>query len=68
MRKGESFEITLFPFAFNRTVYAMRSLDTVKVKGKSELITVYQVFDADTLEIKQAKLTTKNLFEQPLVL
>ncbi|WP_414572454.1 hypothetical protein [Nostoc sp. CCY 9925] len=46
----------------------MRSLDTVKVKGKSELISVYQVFDADTLEIKQAKLTTKNLFEQPLIL
>ncbi|MFN6565472.1 MAG: AAA family ATPase [Nostoc sp. ChiSLP01] len=52
----------------NPSNYAMRSLDTVKVKGKSELITVYEVFDADPMEIKQAKLSTKTLFEQALVL
>jgi class 3 adenylate cyclase len=44
--------------------YAIRTLDTVKVKGKSEAVTVYEVFDADPLEIKEGKLATLELFAQ----
>jgi GAF domain-containing protein len=50
----------------NSSHYAIRSLDIVKVKGKSELVTVYEVFDTDIPEIKQAKLATKDIFEQGL--
>ncbi|HEY9848465.1 MAG TPA: AAA family ATPase [Leptolyngbyaceae cyanobacterium] len=35
----------------NPSQYAIRTLDTVKVKGKSEAVTVYEVFDCDPLEI-----------------
>ncbi|MEG4817905.1 AAA family ATPase [Microcoleus sp. K5-D4] len=48
----------------NPSLYAIRTLDTVKVKGKSELVTVYEVFDADTPEIKAGKLATLELFAE----
>jgi PAS domain S-box-containing protein len=48
----------------NLSQYAIRTLDTVKVKGKSELVTVYEVFDADPPEIKAGKLATLELFAQ----
>jgi predicted ATPase/class 3 adenylate cyclase/GAF domain-containing protein/tRNA A-37 threonylcarbamoyl transferase component Bud32 len=48
----------------NPSQYAIRTLDTVKVKGKSEAVTVYEVFDADPPEIKQAKLVTLELFAE----
>ncbi|MCL1474080.1 AAA family ATPase [Argonema antarcticum] len=48
--------------------YAIRTLDTVKVKGKSELVTVYEVFDADPLEIKAGKLATLQLFAEALAI
>ncbi|MEG4307172.1 AAA family ATPase [Microcoleus sp. D3_18a_C4] len=48
----------------NPSQYAIRTLDTVKVKGKSELVTVYEVFDADTPEIKAGKLATLELFAE----
>ena len=50
----------------NLSQYAIRTLDTVKVKGKSELVTVYEVFDADPLEIKAGKLATLQLFTEAL--
>ncbi|MDY6993229.1 MAG: ATP-binding protein, partial [Pseudomonadota bacterium] len=46
--------------------YAIRCIDQVKVKGKSELVTVYEVFDADTPENHAGKLATKPLFAQAL--
>ncbi|MEG5064019.1 AAA family ATPase [Microcoleus sp. B3-A4] len=46
----------------NLSQYAIRTLDTVKVKGKSELVTVYEVFDADPPETKAGKLATLELF------
>ncbi|HSF76959.1 MAG TPA: adenylate/guanylate cyclase domain-containing protein, partial [Microcoleus sp.] len=46
----------------NPSEYAIRTLDTVKVKGKSEAVTVYEVFDCDPLEIKEGKLATLQLF------
>ncbi|MEG4344105.1 adenylate/guanylate cyclase domain-containing protein [Microcoleus sp. A003_D6] len=48
----------------NPSQYTIRTLDTVKVKGKSEAVTIYEVFDADPPEIKQAKLATLELFAQ----
>ena len=50
----------------NPSQYAIRTLDTVKVKGKSEAVTVYEVFDCDPPEIKQAKLATLELFAEAL--
>ncbi|MCL1465033.1 AAA family ATPase [Argonema galeatum] len=50
----------------NPSQYAIRTLDTVKVKGKSELVTVYEVFDADPPEIKAGKLATLPLFSEAL--
>jgi CHASE2 domain-containing sensor protein/class 3 adenylate cyclase len=52
----------------NANNYAIRLIDKVKVKGKSEMVTVYEVFDADPPEIKQAKLLTKTGFEQGVLL
>jgi adenylate cyclase len=40
----------------------------VKVKGKSERISVFEVFDANPPEIREAKAATKTKFEQGLVL
>ncbi|MEG4279349.1 AAA family ATPase [Microcoleus sp. MON1_C1] len=48
----------------NLSQYAIRTLDTVKVKGKSELVTVYEVFDADPPETKAGKLATLELFAE----
>jgi class 3 adenylate cyclase len=48
----------------NPSQYAIRTLDTVKVKGKSEAVTVYEVFDADPLAIKEGKLATLELFAE----
>lgn len=48
--------------------YAFRIVDRVKVKGKSENVSVFEVFEADSPEIRQAKLATKSLFEQALLL
>jgi len=44
--------------------YAIRLIDKVNVKGKSELVTVYEVFDADLPEIKAAKLATLQTFTE----
>jgi PAS domain S-box-containing protein len=52
----------------NPSQYAIRTLDTVKVKGKSEAVTVYEVFDADGPEIKQGKLATLELFAEALAI
>ncbi|MGK7925686.1 MAG: AAA family ATPase [Spirulina sp.] len=48
--------------------YAIRAIDTVKVKGKSEFVTVYEVFDADLPEIKAGKLENLSLFQKALTL
>lgn len=48
--------------------YNLRIIDKVKVKGKSELVTVYEVFDADPPEMRERKLATKTAFERAVVL
>jgi len=52
----------------NPDVYHLRKIDRVKVKGKSELVTVYEVFDGDLPELKDAKLATLEIFQQALLL
>jgi predicted ATPase/class 3 adenylate cyclase/tRNA A-37 threonylcarbamoyl transferase component Bud32 len=46
--------------------YAIRTIDRVKVKGKSAPVTVYEVFDGDPADIIALKLKTRNYFEKAL--
>ena len=46
--------------------YAIRTIDRVKVKGKSAPVTVYEVFDGDAPDIIALKLKTRDDFEQGL--
>jgi class 3 adenylate cyclase len=46
--------------------YAIRNIGRVRVKGKSDLVTIHEVFDADPPEVKDAKLATKNIFLEAL--
>lgn len=48
--------------------YDMRIIDTVKVKGKSQPVTVYEVFDADKPIIRERKLATLPIFNEALSL
>lgn len=48
--------------------YALRLIDRVKVKGKSNSVTIYEAFDADKPEIRQGKLATLQTFSQALTL
>jgi class 3 adenylate cyclase/FixJ family two-component response regulator len=50
----------------NPEQYKIRKIDLIKVKGKDELITVYEVFDADSESLKAAKLATLELFNQAI--
>ncbi|MEG4032545.1 adenylate/guanylate cyclase domain-containing protein [Microcoleus sp. S36b_A4] len=52
----------------NPADYAIRVIDKVQVKGKSEWVTVYEVFDADWQEVKAGKLATLQLFTEALSL
>lgn len=46
------------------TNYSIRFIEQVKVKGKSQAVAVFEVFDGDEPEIKKGKLATKMTFEQ----
>jgi PAS domain S-box-containing protein len=46
----------------NPADYAIRVIDRVQVKGKSEWVTVYEVFDADLPELKAGKSATLQVF------
>lgn len=50
------------------SLYAFRIIDRLKVKGKLETVSIYEVFDAEDPEIYQGKLATKQEFEQALLL
>ncbi len=49
-------------------VYNIRHIDRVTVKGKSEIVSVYEVFDADPAAIREGKLITKSIFEEAIQL
>ncbi|MGB7276038.1 MAG: adenylate/guanylate cyclase domain-containing protein [Geitlerinemataceae cyanobacterium] len=44
--------------------YDVRTIDRVAVKGKSEEVSVFEVFSADPEELRSLKRETKHLFEQ----
>jgi hypothetical protein len=44
--------------------YHIRVIDSVKVKGKSNTVVVYEVFDADAPAMIELKLQTLRDFEQ----
>jgi hypothetical protein len=48
--------------------YNFRIIDRLKVKGKSAAVSVYEIFDADPLEVREGKLATKQKFEKGLLL
>ena len=46
--------------------YAIRTIDRVKVKGKSEPVVIYEVFDADAPRLLELKMQTLDDFETGL--
>ena len=48
--------------------YAMRVIDRVRMKGKSNFVSVYEVFEPDPPLLRAAKLATKTQFETALLL
>lgn len=46
--------------------YAIRTIDKVRVKGKSKAVTVYEVFDGDAPSIREMKMKTSDDFKQGL--
>ncbi len=48
--------------------YAIRLIDRVQVKGKSEAVLIFEVFDADPPETYEGKVATRTLFEEALLL
>ena len=67
---GVSLLITQQTFARLTQVqdYAIRSIDTVQVKGKSQKVTIYEVFDADPPVVKEGKLNTLQQFKEAILL
>ena len=51
----------------NPEKYHIRLIDRVRVKGKSEQVAVYEVFDADPPELREGKLATQSNFERAIV-
>ncbi len=48
--------------------YCLRIIDHAKPKGKTESVTVFEVFDADEPEVRTAKSETKTIFERAVML
>jgi len=65
---GVSMLITDNTFIQLNDIYDFRLIDRVTVKGKSQLVTIYEIFTADPPEVRQKKLDTKITFEEGLVL
>ena len=51
----------------NISQYAIRTVDRVKVIGKSEPVTIYEIFDGDAQHIIDMKVKNRDTFEQGLI-
>lgn len=51
----------------NSCKYSIRLIDRVRVKGKAEMVTVFEVFDADPPECLEGKTITKHIFEKAMI-
>jgi len=58
---------TLFSLA-DPTNYQYRFLGQVQVKGKKELVSVFEIFQTDPPQIRELKQQTKTLFEEGILL
>lgn len=58
---------TLF-YLKDQTKYNYRFLGQVKVKGKKDLVAVFEVFDAEPTPVKELKQQTKTEFEKGIIL
>jgi PAS domain S-box-containing protein len=52
----------------NPADYAIRMIDQVQVRGKAELVTVYEIFDTDLPEVREGKFATAEVFTEALSL
>jgi class 3 adenylate cyclase/PAS domain-containing protein len=52
----------------NPADYAIRIVDKVQVKGKSQFVTVYEVFDADPAEVRSAKSENLSIYNEAMLL
>jgi len=52
----------------NPLEYSIRLIDRVKVKGKTEMVTFFEVFDVDSPECVEGKKMTKPIFEEAMML
>ncbi|MCK5877707.1 MAG: HAMP domain-containing protein [Candidatus Marithrix sp.] len=52
----------------DKNKYCLRMIDGISIQKNSELINIYEVFDADISEDKQAKLATKEIFANAVFL
>jgi class 3 adenylate cyclase/FixJ family two-component response regulator len=72
LTKNYSVSMLISQFTFmqlqNPENYAIRAIDRVQVKGKSETVSIFEVFDADQPEIREGKLATSLTFTQALLL
>lgn len=50
----------------NASRYDTRFIDRVKVKGKAQCQSIYEVFDADPVALREGKRSTKYIFEEAL--
>ena len=51
----------------NHERYNFRIIDRVQVKGKSKMVSVFEIFNADPPKLKAGKIATKTTFEQGVV-
>ncbi|NET42328.1 AAA family ATPase [Okeania sp. SIO2B3] len=52
----------------NSLAYDLRFIDKVRAKGKAKAVSLFEVFSADQLELRNVKIATKEKFERAVLL